>query len=101
MKYCSYRIGIIVDISDIENDNKNKFVTIAKKPKDFYSFTRLVVSKETLILYCEYNEISVDDLKDRVDALETKVSSLITTVDSHTQLLTNIQAQLESLSGNT
>lgn len=63
MKYCSYRIGIIVDISDIENDNKNKFVTIAKNPKDFYSFTRLVVTKETLILCCEYNEISVDDLK--------------------------------------
>lgn len=61
MKYCSYRTGTIVEISDIENDN-NKMITIAKNPKDFYSFTKLVVTDETLILCCEYNEISVADL---------------------------------------
>lgn len=63
MKYCSYKIGTIIEISDIENDDKNKFVTIAKNPKDIYSFTRLVVTEQTLILCCEYNEISVDELK--------------------------------------
>ena len=39
-----------------------KFITIAKKPKDMYTYTRLVYSQKTIILDHEYNEISVDDL---------------------------------------
>ncbi|WP_455539721.1 hypothetical protein [Terrisporobacter sp.] len=62
MKYVSYRIGTIVEIMD-SGDDKYKLVTIAKNPKDIYTFTRLVVSNETLILNCEYNEIDVKDLK--------------------------------------
>lgn len=61
MKYCSYTIGTIVDISDSTND-MYKFITIAKKPKDMYTYTRLVYSQKTIILDHEYNEISVDDL---------------------------------------
>lgn len=61
MKYCSYTIGTIVDISDSTND-MYKFITIAKKPGDMYTYTRLVYSKKTIILDHEYNEISVDNL---------------------------------------
>lgn len=61
MKCCSYKTGIIMEIID-NNDGKYKLVTIGKDPKDIYTFTRLVVSDETLILNCEYNEITVDDL---------------------------------------
>lgn len=61
MKCCSYKIGIIVEIMD-SNDGRYKLVTIGKDPKDIYTFTRLVVSDETLILNCESNEIAVDDL---------------------------------------
>lgn len=62
MKCCSYKIGIIVEIMD-SPDGRYKLITIAKDPNDFYSFTRLVVSEETLILNREYNEITVNDLK--------------------------------------
>lgn len=62
MKYCSYRIGTIVEISDKDETN-NSYITIAKNPKDFYSFTTLVVNEQTLILCCEYSEITVEDLK--------------------------------------
>ena len=61
MKYCSYIIGTIVDISDNMND-MYKFITIAKKPGDIYTYTRLIYSPKTIILNREYNEISVDDL---------------------------------------
>lgn len=61
MKCCFYKIGIIVEIIG-SNDGKYKLVTIATNPKDIYTFTRLVVSDETLILNCEYNEITVEDL---------------------------------------
>lgn len=62
MKCCSYKIGVIVEIMD-SPDGRYKLITIAKDPNDFYSFTRLVVSEETLILNREYNEITVNDLK--------------------------------------
>ena len=61
MKYCSYTTGTIVDISDNIND-MYKFITIAKKPGDIYTYTRLVYSQKTIILNHEYSEISVDDL---------------------------------------
>lgn len=61
MGCCSYTIGTIVDISDIMNE-PYKFITIAKIPGDIYTYTRLVYSKETIILDCEYNEISIDEL---------------------------------------
>lgn len=61
MSCCSYTIGTIVDISDIMNQ-PYKFITIAKTPDDIYTYTRLVYSKETIILDQEYSEISIDDL---------------------------------------
>ena len=61
MGCCSYSIGTIVDISDNINE-EYKFITIAKIPGDIYTYTRLVYSKETIILDCEYKEISIDEL---------------------------------------
>lgn len=61
MKYCSYKIGVIVEIMD-SNDGRYKLITIGKDPNDFYTFTRLVISDQTLIVNNEYNEITVDDL---------------------------------------
>ncbi|MCC3863585.1 hypothetical protein K0040_04560 [Terrisporobacter petrolearius] len=61
MKCCSYKIGVIVEIMD-SNDERYKLVTIGQNPKDIYTFTRLVVSDETLIVDREYNEITVEDL---------------------------------------
>lgn len=77
MQCCSFKIGIIVEIMD-SNDERNKLVTIAQNPKDIYTFTRLVVSEETLILSCEYNEITVDDLRvgDLVVAFHSNVMTL-------------------------
>ena len=49
MGCCSYSIGTIVDISDNINE-EYKFITIAKIPGDIYTYTRLVYSKETIIL---------------------------------------------------
>lgn len=62
MKCCSYKIGVIVEITDSSAGN-HTLVTIAGDPKDIYTFTRLGISDETLILDCEYNEITVYDLK--------------------------------------
>ena len=62
MKYCSYKIGKIMEIVD-SDDGRYKLITIGKNPNDFYTFTRLVVSNETLILNNQYNEITVDELK--------------------------------------
>lgn len=62
MGCCSYTIGTIVDISDNSMNEQYKFITIAKIPGDMYTYTRLVYSKETIILNQEYNEISVDNL---------------------------------------
>lgn len=61
MSCCSYTIGTIVEISDIMNE-EYKFITIAKIPGDMYTYTRLVYSKETIILDCEYNKISINEL---------------------------------------
>ena len=61
LKCCSYKIGTILDISD-SFDGNYKFITIGNDPKDIYSQVRLVYSNETLIVNCEYNEISVYDL---------------------------------------
>ncbi|MDK2561971.1 hypothetical protein QOZ84_00295 [Romboutsia sedimentorum] len=61
MKCCSYKNGVIVEISNSSNSDY-KYITIAKDINDIYTFIRLVYSKETIILNCEYNEISVDDL---------------------------------------
>ncbi|MGL6107195.1 hypothetical protein [Romboutsia sp.] len=61
MKCCSYKTGVIVEIVESSNE-KFKYITIAKNPKDIYTFTRLVYSDETLIVDCEYSEISIDDL---------------------------------------
>ena len=62
MKCYSYTIGTIIDISDNINE-KYKFITIAKKPDDIYTYIKLVYSQETIILNHEYNEITVNDLK--------------------------------------
>lgn len=61
MNYCSYKIGLILEIAD-SIDNRYKLVAIGEDPKDIYTVTRLVVSDKTLILDYEYNEITVADL---------------------------------------
>ena len=61
MGCCSYSIGTILDISDNINE-EYKFITIAKISGDIYTYTRLVYSKEAIILDCEYIEISIDEL---------------------------------------
>lgn len=61
MKCCAYKYGVIVEINESSNE-KNMYITIAKNPKDIYTFTKLVYSDETLIVDCEYNEITIDDL---------------------------------------
>jgi hypothetical protein len=61
MKCCSYKNGVIVEISNSSNSDY-KYITIAKDINDIYTFIKLVYSKETIILNCEYNEMSVDDL---------------------------------------
>lgn len=61
MKYASFRVGTIIDIEDIQGQ-QYKFITIATNPKDIYTFTKLIYSDQTLMLDCEYNEISLEDL---------------------------------------
>lgn len=77
MKYANYKVGNIVDISDI-NGQPYKFITIATNPKDIYTFTKLIYSDQTLILDCEYNEISVDDLEigDKVVAYHSNIMTM-------------------------
>lgn len=77
MKCCSYKAGTIVEISN-SNDERYKFVTIGKDINDMYTFTRLVVSDETLILNCEYNEITIKDLNvgDSVVAFHSNVMTM-------------------------
>ncbi|WP_250675833.1 hypothetical protein LZ906_005820 [Paraclostridium ghonii] len=77
MKYANYKVGNIVDIRDI-NGQPYKFITIATNPKDIYTFTKLIYSDQTLILDCEYNEISVDDLDigDKVVAYHSNVMTM-------------------------
>ena len=77
MKCCSYKIGRIVEIMD-SGDSRYKLVTIGKDITDIYTFTRLVVSNETLILNSEYNEITVNDLNlgDLVVAYHSNVMTM-------------------------
>lgn len=77
MKYSSYKIGNIIKIQDIEGQTY-KFITIGTDPSDIYTFTKLIYSDETLIVDCEYNEISIDDLKigDKVVAYHSNIITL-------------------------
>ncbi|MCC3670854.1 MULTISPECIES: hypothetical protein [Terrisporobacter] len=77
MKCCSYKIGVIVEIMN-SNDERYKLITIGEDPKDIYTFTRLVVSEETLILDPKYNEITVKDLNigDLVVAYHSNVMTM-------------------------
>lgn len=77
MKYTNYKVGNIVDISDI-NGQPYKFITIATNPKDIYTFTKLIYSDQTLIFDCEYNEISIDDLAigDKVVAYHSNIMTM-------------------------
>ncbi len=77
MKCCSYKIGVIIEISDSSN-SEFKYITVAKKPKDIYTHTRLVYTKETLILDCEYNEIKIEDLNigDTVVAFHSNIMTM-------------------------
>lgn len=61
MKCCLYKMGTIFEITHI-SEGRYTLITIGNDPNDIYTFTRLVVSDETLILNCEYNEITVDKL---------------------------------------
>ena len=61
MKYVNYKFGNIVDIRSIKGQ-PYRVITIATNSKDIYTFTRLIYSNQTLILDCEYNEISIDKL---------------------------------------
>ena len=62
MKYCSYRKGIIVEVKNSSKDDY-KYITIAEDVNNIYTFTKLVYSKQTIILNHDYNEIPVEDLK--------------------------------------
>lgn len=77
MKYANYKFGNIVDISNIKGQ-QYKFITIATNPKDIYTFTKLIYSDQTLILDCEYNEISIDDLEigDKIVAFHSNVMTM-------------------------
>ncbi|MGL5755646.1 MAG: hypothetical protein ACRCYC_10005 [Paraclostridium sp.] len=77
MKYTSYRIGNIVDIADIEGQ-PYKFITIATNPSDIYTFTKLIYSDQTLILNCEYKEITLADLSigDKVVAYHSNAMTM-------------------------
>lgn len=77
MKYASYKIGNIVDISDIEGQ-PYKFITIATNSSDIYTFTKLIYSDQTLILDWEYKEITIDDLNigDKVVAYHSNAMTM-------------------------
>lgn len=77
MKYSSYKIGNIIKIQDIKGQ-PYKFITIGTDPSDVYTFTKLIYSDETLIVDCEYKEISVDELKigDKVVAYHSNIMTL-------------------------
>ncbi len=77
MKYASYKIGNIVDIQDIKGQ-PYKFITIATNPCDIYTFTRLIYSDQTLILDCEYNELTIKDLNigDKVIAYHSNAMTM-------------------------
>ena len=77
LKYCSYKVGTIVEITESSNE-KYKYITIAKNPNDIYTHTRLVYSDQTLILNCEYVEISLDKLNvgDEVVAFHSNAETL-------------------------
>ncbi len=62
MKCCSYRMGVVLEIRESSNE-EYKYIIIGKNPKDIYTHTKLVYSKETLIVDCEYKEIKLEDLK--------------------------------------
>lgn len=77
MKHASYKIGSIVEIEDIPS-KPYKFITIAADPKDIYTFTKLIYSDQTLILNCEYDEITVNDLNigDRIVAYHANAMTM-------------------------
>lgn len=61
MKYATYKKGMILDISDVI-DNGYRYITIGEDINNIYTQTRLVYSDKTLIMDCEYAEISIDEL---------------------------------------
>lgn len=56
LKYCSLISGRIISIED-------EFIIIGND-FDVYSQTKLMYLDKTLIVDCEYNEISIDDLEE-------------------------------------
>lgn len=62
MKYCSYKMGTVVEITESSNENYS-YITIAEDPNNIYTHTKLVYSEQTLILNCEYAQISLEKLK--------------------------------------
>ena len=62
MKWCSYRVGIIVDISD-SFDDQHKYITIGSSPYDVNTFIKLVCNEKTLVLGPKYREIRLEDLE--------------------------------------
>lgn len=62
MKYAAMKIGCILDISK-SSDKRYIYITIGDDLNNIYTQTRLVTSEETLIVNCEYNEISIKDLR--------------------------------------
>ncbi|GIM33836.1 hypothetical protein [Paraclostridium bifermentans] len=55
-----------------------KFITKATNPQYIYTFIKLIYSDQTLILDCEYNEISIDDLEigDKIVAFHSNVMTM-------------------------
>ncbi|RDY23128.1 hypothetical protein CHF27_009805 [Romboutsia maritimum] len=77
MKCCSYKKGIIVEINKDISD-EFIFITIAEDVNNIYTFVRLVYSNATIILDCEYNEISVEqlDLGDTVFVYHSNIMTM-------------------------
>lgn len=61
MKYCSYSIGMVLDIS-ISSDNQYRYITIGKSPHDISSYITLVYSDKTLVLDSNYDEIKIKEV---------------------------------------
>lgn len=62
MKYCSYNVGMVVDISGSYND-ENMYITIGKAPHDVSSYIKLIYSNKTLLIDKNYNEIRIEDIQ--------------------------------------
>lgn len=62
MNYCTMKTGCILEISN-STDKNYRYIIIGDDLNNIYTQTKLVFSEQTLIVNCEYNKISIDDLR--------------------------------------